>query len=156
MQIHDNLCSCSLKQNFLKTSIRPENTSIILLKRNSDFISNVSHVSLALNSLGVTLSHECRCGARLVLPVWWQDSLDLVVAGEAVDTRFDQNQTEFAVNVLTVTFQMLADADGTLDKEVKIFRNVGLQADGFHDAEHFVSVDETHLSDSVGITKNNT
>lgn len=70
-----------------------------------------------------------------------------------MDTRLDQNQAEFAVDVLTVAFQMLADADGALDQVVKVLGNVWLQADRLHDAKHFVSVDKTDLSDSVRVTE---
>jgi len=71
-----------------------------------------------------------------------------------VDARLDENQAELAVNVLAVTFQMLANADGLLDEEVQILWDVGLESNGLHDAEHLVAVDETHLSDSVRVTKN--
>lgn len=73
-----------------------------------------------------------------------------------MDSRFDQNQAEFAVDVLTVALQMLTDADGALDQVVEVLRDVWLQADGFHDAEHLVAVDETNLGDAMGVTKDNT
>lgn len=73
-----------------------------------------------------------------------------------MNSRFDQNQAEFAVDILTVTFQMLAHADGALDEEVEILWDVWFQADGLHDAENFVAVDEANLSDSMGISENNT
>lgn len=70
-----------------------------------------------------------------------------------MDSRLDENQSELAVDVLTVAFQMLADADGALDEEVKILGDVWFQADGFHNTEHFVAVHEPHLSNSVRVTK---
>lgn len=41
-----------------------------------------------------------------------------------MNAGLDQNKTEFAVHVLTVTFQMLADRDGFLDQVVQILRDV--------------------------------
>lgn len=73
-----------------------------------------------------------------------------------MDSGFDQNQAEFAVNVLTVAFQMLANADGPLDEVVEILWDVWFQSDGLHDAEDFVAVDETDLGNTVRVTKNNT
>lgn len=81
------------------------------------------------------LGNQGRGGAGFVLPVGWQDSLDLVVTGQPVDTGLDQNQTELAVDVLAVTLQVLADRDGLLDQEVQILRDVGLQANGLHDTQ---------------------
>lgn len=119
------------------------------------FISNFSLV-YEFNHVKIHLCDESRSGARLVLPVRWKDGLDLVVAGQTVNTRFNQNQAEFAVDVLTIAFQMLADAHGSLDQEVKVLGNVGLEADGLHDSQNFVAVDESHLSDTVRVTKNDT
>jgi hypothetical protein len=103
-----------------------------------------------------TLGDECRGGGRLVFPCWRENGLDHVVAGETVDTRFDQDKTELAVDVLTVTFQMLAHADGTLDEEVEILWDVWFQSDGLHDAEDFVAVDEADLGDAMGVSEDNT
>lgn len=73
-----------------------------------------------------------------------------------MNSGFDQNQSEFAVNVLTVTFQMLADADGSLDQVVKILWDVWFQSNSLHDSEDFVSVHETDLGNTMRVTKNNT
>lgn len=70
-----------------------------------------------------------------------------------MDTGLDQNQTELAVNVLAVALQMLSDGDGLLDQVVEILGQIGLQTDGLHDAQDLVAADETHLGDSMGITK---
>lgn len=71
-----------------------------------------------------------------------------------MDSGFDQNQTELAVDVLAITLQMLSNTDGALDQIIQIFWDVRFQADGFHDAENFVSVDEANLSNAMGVTKN--
>jgi len=70
-----------------------------------------------------------------------------------VDPGLDQNQTELAVLVLAVALQVLADGDGLLDHVVQILGNVGLQTHRLHDAQDLVSVDETHLGNSVRVTQ---
>lgn len=66
-----------------------------------------SHLPL---SLTYALCNERRCCCRFVLPCWRQYALQHVVPGESVDSWLDENQAEFAVNVLSVAFQMLTDA----------------------------------------------
>lgn len=73
-----------------------------------------------------------------------------------MDTRFDQNQSEFGVLVLSVALQMLADGDGFLDQIVQILWDVWPQAQRFQDSQDFVAADETHLSNTVRITKDDT
>lgn len=73
-----------------------------------------------------------------------------------MDAGFDQNQAEFAVDVLTVAFQMLAHADGALDEEVEILWDVWFQSDGFHDAEDLVAVDEADLGDAMRVSEDDT
>lgn len=73
-----------------------------------------------------------------------------------MDTRFDQNQSEFGVFVLSVALQMLADGDSLLDQIVQIFWDVWSQAQSFQDPQDFVAADETHLSNTMRITKDDT
>jgi hypothetical protein len=44
--------------------------------------------------------------------------LGLVVAGEAVDTRLDQNQTEFGVNVLAVLLLLTSNAQRAISVRI--------------------------------------
>lgn len=99
------------------------------------------------------LGDQGRRRAGLVLPGRGQDSLGLVVAGQPVDAGLDQNQTELAVRVLAVPLQVLADGDGLLDQVVQILGDVGLQANGLHDPQDLVAIDETHLRHTVGVTE---
>jgi hypothetical protein len=46
-------------------------------------------------------------GGRLVLEVWWDDTLLSVVSSKSVDSRFDKNQSEFTVLVLKSLFSIL-------------------------------------------------
>jgi hypothetical protein len=50
-----------------------------------------------------------------------------VVSCEAVDTRLHQNQTELAVAILSVQFQMLAHGHGLLDEVVQVLWQIGGQ-----------------------------
>merc|ERR1712002_818354 len=92
-------------------------------------------------------------GGGLVLPGGWQDALGLVVASETVDSRLGQNKTEFRIAILAVPLQMLSDGDGLLDHVIKILGNFRRQALRLQDSKHFRTGDEFHLSDAVGITK---
>jgi hypothetical protein len=51
---------------------------------------------------------------------------------------------------------VLTDADGTLDEEIQVLGNVGFKTNGFHNSKDLVSVDESHLSDSVTVSENDT
>lgn len=73
-----------------------------------------------------------------------------------MNSWFYENQTEFTVLVFTVAFQMLADGDGFLDQIVKILRNIWFQTQRFHDAKDFVTANKAHLSNTMGISQNDT
>jgi hypothetical protein len=57
------------------------------------------------------LSNQSAGGSALVFPDWWENTDGLVVSGETVDTRFDENETELGVLVLSVSLKMLSDGD---------------------------------------------
>ena len=52
----------------------------------------------------------------------------LVVAGETMDARLNENETELGVLVLPVAFHVLADIDRLFDEEVQILGNGWLLA----------------------------
>ena len=58
------------------------------------------------------LGHQGAGGGGLVLPGRGEDTDGLVVAGQTVDTRLDENHAELGVLVLTVALKVLADGDG--------------------------------------------
>ena len=58
------------------------------------------------------LSDNGAGGGALVSPGRRQDADGLVVAGETVDARLDQNQAELGVLVLPVALEVLADSNG--------------------------------------------
>ena len=55
---------------------------------------------------------------KVLFPGGWQLARGLVVTGETVDTGFNENQSEFRVLVLSVTFQVFSDSNGFLDQMV--------------------------------------
>lgn len=73
-----------------------------------------------------------------------------------MNSGLDQNETEFAVNVLAIAFQMLADGHGLLDQVVQVLGDVGLEADRLHDAQNFIAIDKSDLGHSMGVAQNDT
>jgi hypothetical protein len=59
-----------------------------------------------------TLRDESAGSGALVPPSWWQNADGLIVAGQTVDTRLDENEAELGVLVFAVALEMLADGDG--------------------------------------------
>lgn len=102
------------------------------------------------------LSDQSRCGAWFVFPCWWKDALCFVEASQSVDSWFNKNQTEFAVLVLAIAFQMLADGNGFFDQIVQILWDVWFQTQRFHDPQDLVTGNETDLGNTMRITKDDT
>ncbi len=73
-----------------------------------------------------------------------------------MDTRFNHNKTELGVLVLAGALQVLADVDSLLNQKEKIFWNLRGQAVLLQEAENLGSSYGLDLSNSRGITKNNT
>ena len=109
-----------------------------------------------LNGLFFFLGHESRGGTTLVLPGGRKDALRLVIAGQSVDARLDQNQSEFGIAVLTIALQVLADGYGLLDQEIQVFWQLWGEAFLLQDTQHFVAGHETNLSNSVRVSEDDT
>jgi hypothetical protein len=62
---------------------------------------------------------------RVVLEARGDLLLCLVVTGETVDTRLDENEAELRVLVLAVGLEVLADGDGLLDKVPEVLGDTG-------------------------------
>ena len=73
------------------------------------------------------LRHEGGGGGGLVLPVGGQHGGALVVAGQAVNARLDENQAVLGVDVLVVLLQVLAHVHSLLDQVVQILGQLGRQ-----------------------------
>merc|ERR1711881_509629 len=78
-----------------------------------------------------------------------QDTLRLVVAGQAVDSRFDQNQAEFSVLVLAVSLQMLSHGHRLLNQEVEVLWDLWLHALCLQHTKDLIASDVLGLGDAV-------
>ena len=54
--------------------------------------------------------------------------LGLIVAGEAVDTGFDEDKAELRVLVLAVGLEVFADCNGLFDEVPEVFRDLWSEA----------------------------
>jgi hypothetical protein len=104
----------------------------------------------------VCLGNHGTGSGGLVLPVGRKLTGGSVVTGKTVDSGFNQNETEFRVLVLAVLLQMLTDLDGLLDKHVKILGDLRGKSVGLEDANNLLASDGLDLSDTIGITENDT
>lgn len=73
-----------------------------------------------------------------------------------MDSRFDQNQSELSVLVLSVSFQVLSDRDSLLDQEVQVFWDFWSQTVRLQDSHDLVTGDDTGLSNTVSISQQDT
>ena len=83
--------------------------------------------SHSLNSDTTQHEHSCNEGGsscRIVLERWRNLLPCLVVAGETVDTRLNENEAELGVLVLAVDFQVLTDGNSLLDEVPQILRDL--------------------------------
>ena len=92
----------------------------------------------------------------LLFPLGGKLLVELVVSGESVDSRFDENESVLGVLILSVLFKMLSDGKSLLDQEVKIFRKRGSATVLLEDSEDLLTSEESNLRDSVLISKDNT
>lgn len=104
----------------------------------------------------ISLVNQSRSGGRLVLPVRWQNGNGSVVSGESVDSRFDQNQSELGVLVLSVSLKVLSDRDSLLDKEVQVLWDLWSKTVGLENSHDLVTGDNLGLRNSVSISQNDT
>ena len=88
-----------------------------------------------------------------VLPGGGKGLNALVVAGEAVDAGFDENEAELGVGVTAVLVEVLAHVDGALDEAVEIFGKFGGLTVVLQDAEDLTTSDGLDLSDTHRVTE---
>ena len=96
------------------------------------------------------------CFLGNVSPGWWECLDFSIVSCESVDSRFDQNESEFTVDVGSEFLNVLSDIDGFLDKMVKILWDGGGETSNLQDSENLRSSDTFNLRDTVLISENNT
>jgi len=73
-----------------------------------------------------------------------------------VDTGLDENETELRVFILAVDLEMFSYGNSLLHKVPEVFGNAWCETGGLEDTEDFVTGDELHLGDTLGITQLNT
>lgn len=73
-----------------------------------------------------------------------------------MDSRFDQNQSELSVLVLSVSFQVLSDRDSLLNQVVQVFWDFWSQTAGLQDSHDLVTSDDTGLGNTVSISQQDT
>ena len=72
-----------------------------------------------------------------------------------MDSRFDENEPELAILVLSILFQMLSHVDSFLDQVVEILGDSGGQTILLEDSHDLVSGNTLNLGDSVVVSQNN-
>lgn len=70
-----------------------------------------------------------------------------------MNTALNQDEAVLAVLVLTVTLQVLSDADGLLDQVVEVFGDFWGQAVKAKDADNLVAGDGANLANTIAIAK---
>ena len=70
-----------------------------------------------------------------------------------MNTALNENKTELGVLVLAVAVEMLAHADGLLNKHVQVFGDVGRQTVRLQDTQDLLAGDRAHLRHTHGVTK---
>jgi len=100
-----------------------------------------------------SLRYQGRGSSRLVFPVRGQNLASLVIAGESVNTRLDQNQSEFSILVLAVLLEVLADSDGLLNEEIQVLGDLGSESVGAEDTHNLAARDILNLGNAVAITE---
>ena len=73
-----------------------------------------------------------------------------------MDSRFDQNKSEFTVDVSSEFLDVLSDVNSFLDKMVKIFWDGGGESSNLQDSENLGASDTLNLWDTILISENNT
>ena len=73
-----------------------------------------------------------------------------------MDSGFDENESVFGIDILSVSFKMLSDGDGLLDQVVKIFWELWGTTVLLEDSEDLSTSQESDLWDTVLISQGDT
>ena len=73
-----------------------------------------------------------------------------------MDSRFDQNESEFTVDVSSEFLDVLSNVNSFLDKMVKIFWDGSGGTSNLQDSKNLGASDTLNLWDTILISKNNT
>ncbi len=89
----------------------------------------------------------------LVLPGGMQLLGGSVVASESVDSALDENKSELAVLVLSVSLQVLSNVDSLLDQVVEVLGDLGGETVLLQNSEDLVSGHSLDLGNAVVVSK---
>lgn len=103
---------------------------------------------------GRRLRDQGRGRGGLVLPDSGKLLGTLVVAGQAVDARFNENEAELGVLVLAVALEVLAHGDSLLDEVVQVLRELRRETVLLEEAEDGAAGNRLDLGDAVRVTEN--
>jgi len=73
-----------------------------------------------------------------------------------MDSCFNQNQAEFWIPVLSISFQMFSNSNSFLDQAMQILRQRWGQSFGFQNSQNLVPSDVSHLGNTMRISQYNT
>lgn len=78
------------------------------------------------------------------------------ISRKSVDSGFDENESVFSIDILSVSFKMLSDGDGLLDHVVKIFGELGSTTVLLQDSEDLSTSQESDLRNTVLVSQGDT
>ena len=73
-----------------------------------------------------------------------------------MDSALDEDKSEFAVLILSVSLQVLSNVHCLLDEVVKVFWDLWSEAVLLQDSEDLVSSDSLNLGDTVVVSEDDT
>ena len=75
----------------------------------------------------------------------------LVVSTQTMNTTFNQNQSEFAIHILSISLQVLSYLHSFLDQMIQIFGDFGSKSSLFQDSKDLVTSYESHLGNALRV-----
>lgn len=103
-----------------------------------------------------SLSHESAGGGGFIFPDRWKLLCLLVVASKSVNPALHKDQPKLGILVLPVPLQMLPNSNSFLNEVVEVLGDFRSKTMGLEYPQNLAARDTPHLSNSMGITKNNT
>ena len=92
----------------------------------------------------------------IVSPCGWERLHITVITSKSVDSAFNENQSELGVLVTSAFLQVLSDVHSLLDQMIKVFWDLGGEADFLQDSEDFAAGDALHLWNTNSVSKSDT
>ncbi len=100
--------------------------------------------------------HEGISLLGLVLPGGRELLGGSVVASQSVNSALDEDESELAVLILSVSLQVLPNVDSLLDEVVEVLGNFGSETVLLQDSENLVTSNTLNLGDTVVVSEDDT